>query len=260
MSVQTPEEKREQNRLSAAKRRAANPEKIREQNQLSAAKRRAANPEKVKEQKRLSYAKRRAANPEKVKEQNRLSNAKRTAANPEKVKEQTRLSAAKQRAANPEKVKEQNRLSAAKQKAANPEKVNEKLRVSGAKRRAAKLQRTPAWCNHELIKLIYAHATHIEELGIKCHVDHIVPLQGKKVCGLHVHNNLSVVTDLENLKKNNRHGSDAHDEPCELDMPGFIEFMKRKTLCLKRATAAQPSITNYQPMPHNYNTSSAIAI
>jgi len=67
-----------------------------------------------------------------------------------------------------------------------------------AKRRARNLQATPAWVNLEAIKEIY----------VQCpkgyHVDHIVPLQGKNVCGFHVENNLQYLKAKENIRKGNR--------------------------------------------------------
>jgi len=67
-----------------------------------------------------------------------------------------------------------------------------------AKRRARNLQATPTWVNLEAIKNIY----------VQCpegyHVDHIVPLQGKNVCGFHVENNLQYLKAKENIRKGNR--------------------------------------------------------
>jgi len=40
--------------------------------------------------------------------------------------------------------------------------------------------------------------------GIQYEVDHIIPLQGKKVCGLHTANNLQVIPMSDNRKKNNQ--------------------------------------------------------
>lgn len=76
---------------------------------------------------------------------------------------------------------------------------------SNARRRAAKLQATPKWADMEKIKEIYRQReTLSRESGIVHHVDHIVPLRGKTVCGLHVEYNLRVVPAKENLHKNCR--------------------------------------------------------
>ena len=78
-----------------------------------------------------------------------------------------------------------------------------------AKRRAAKLQATPAWADQEKIKEIYNRASRANKfcekysLKVRFHVDHTIPLQGNKVSGLHVADNLQVITAEENLKKAN---------------------------------------------------------
>jgi hypothetical protein len=73
------------------------------------------------------------------------------------------------------------------------------------KRRTEKLKRTPSWANHSEIKRIYAEARSMSEMaGVAHHVDHIVPLQGRNVCGLHVENNLQILTSSENVRKSNK--------------------------------------------------------
>lgn len=80
-----------------------------------------------------------------------------------------------------------------------------------AKRRSAKAERTPIWLSseqHEAILKFYIDAAELtEKTGALHHVDHIVPLRGKTVSGLHVPWNMQILTAIENLKKNNRHES-----------------------------------------------------
>jgi hypothetical protein len=69
-------------------------------------------------------------------------------------------------------------------------------------RRATERRATPEWVDYRSIAKIYELAANLTfETGEKHHVDHIVPLKGKNVCGLHVPHNLQVITATENLKK-----------------------------------------------------------
>ena len=82
----------------------------------------------------------------------------------------------------------------------------EKVLANNAKRRAARIQQTPKWADTKRIETLYAFAKFMEwiTLGIKYHVDHIVPLQGKTVCGLHTHDNLQVLRASDNIRKGNK--------------------------------------------------------
>jgi hypothetical protein len=120
------------------------------------------------------------------------------------------------RAVNSEKVIEQARA----WRQANADKCNEfsrKWRAKNrfhmnslkAKRRADILQRTPLWLtedDHWLINEIYELAALRNKVtGIDWHVDHIIPLRGRKVSGLHVPSNLQVIPASMNLRKGNKH-------------------------------------------------------
>jgi len=83
-----------------------------------------------------------------------------------------------------------------------------KIRRFSADRRARELKATPKWLTKEHFKLIdevYKVAQiKSEQTGLSYHVDHIVPLKGKTVTGLHVPWNLRVITAEENIKKSNK--------------------------------------------------------
>ncbi len=77
-----------------------------------------------------------------------------------------------------------------------------------AKRRAAKLNATLTWLTKqdliEIEDVYYQSQEYTRLLNEEYQVDHIVPLQGKNVCGLHVPWNLQILTTTENIKKSNR--------------------------------------------------------
>jgi hypothetical protein len=70
-------------------------------------------------------------------------------------------------------------------------------RFRAATYRARKLNQTPSWANLDKIKEIYLNCPE------GYHVDHIIPLKGKLVAGLHVENNLQCLPARENLAKRN---------------------------------------------------------
>lgn len=81
----------------------------------------------------------------------------------------------------------------------------ERVRVLVAERTSARKRRTPGWANTDRIREFYEIAAEMtRKTGIKHHVDHVMPLRGELVSGLHVHENLRVVTSAENLQKGNR--------------------------------------------------------
>lgn len=81
---------------------------------------------------------------------------------------------------------------------------------SSSERRALLLQRAPKWANHSEIFGVYWRCSLISaRTGIKHHVDHIVPLNGRLVSGLHVTENLQIIPARENLLKANKWTGDV---------------------------------------------------
>lgn len=77
--------------------------------------------------------------------------------------------------------------------------------AGAARRRATEMQRTPAWADRSAIAAVYAEAHRLgATTGIPHQVDHEIPLQGRLVSGLHVHNNLRAIPAVANAHKHNR--------------------------------------------------------
>jgi hypothetical protein len=83
-----------------------------------------------------------------------------------------------------------------------------KLNAINAKWRAAKIQATPHWLTKEDLQEITEFYKEAQTLklttGQEYHVDHIVPLRGENVCGLHVPWNLQILSAYENISKSNK--------------------------------------------------------
>ncbi len=77
--------------------------------------------------------------------------------------------------------------------------------ASSAKRKSSKLQRTPIWSDLNAIKDVYMEAQYFQLV-----VDHIIPLQGKLVSGLHVWDNLQLLEKSENCSKGNYFNPEKH--------------------------------------------------
>lgn len=82
------------------------------------------------------------------------------------------------------------------------------VRADTKARRRKHRDATPPWISRQQktdIRQLYQIAiTMTKTTGEQYVVDHIVPLRGEDVCGLHVPWNLRVITQEENLKKSNK--------------------------------------------------------
>jgi len=83
-----------------------------------------------------------------------------------------------------------------------------KVNARTAERHSAKMKRTPKWLDQDdkwIIQEIYELASLRTKLtGVAWNVDHVIPMQGDIVSGLHCPDNLRVVVASENFSKNNK--------------------------------------------------------
>jgi Helix-turn-helix domain len=86
--------------------------------------------------------------------------------------------------------------------AARREELRPKLAEYFSWHRASKKRRTPAWADRRHIRTIYQMASRVSLCtGIPFHVDHIYPLHGKHVSGLHTGPNLRMIPAVANRLK-----------------------------------------------------------
>ena len=98
---------------------------------------------------------------------------------------------------------ESRRMLAAKWRRANPGKVA----ASNLARKFRRTKATPLWADMDVIKQFYIRAA-----AAGMHVDHIIPLNGANVCGLHVENNLQLLTPMANAIKGNSFDDNQVDD------------------------------------------------
>jgi ATPase subunit of ABC transporter with duplicated ATPase domains len=80
------------------------------------------------------------------------------------------------------------------------------LSALSAGSKAARKIATPTWANKKIIDFLYATRLYMQQdTNQDWHVDHHIPIKGKTVSGLHVHNNLRVVPATYNLRKSNKY-------------------------------------------------------
>ena len=75
-------------------------------------------------------------------------------------------------------------------------------------RRCTRAEQARVLWDKDFTDFVYKEAHELRKLrnqltGIEWHIDHIIPLKGDLVCGLHVWNNFAVIPKVDNLRKGN---------------------------------------------------------
>lgn len=76
--------------------------------------------------------------------------------------------------------------------------------ITAQKRFLQRAMATPKWVDQGALLAVYHEAGTRREAGEDVVVDHIVPIQGRDVCGLHVPWNLRIIDRTVNLLKSNK--------------------------------------------------------
>lgn len=109
------------------------------------------------------------------------------------------------RAANVERELVRSRIKGRRRRLEKPHLVNAANKARKAAQRAA----IPGWADRAQIALIYAKAREMSaKFGTEFQVDHVVPLRGKLVCGLHTEANLQLLASDLNYEKRHWHWPD----------------------------------------------------
>lgn len=97
--------------------------------------------------------------------------------------------------------------------------------------RAKALQRLPKWYKsiEQQYVDIYRKAIDLTlETGVKHEVDHIIPLRCSGISGLHIPNNLQIITDVENIVKFDHWDGTYKNDSWKQEIPKIIKYLKAK--------------------------------